>query len=134
MVASRCAASVQELVASEARIVTVIGSPGIGKSALVAAVDADVRVDLSEVDDEAGLVRAVAGALNVTDDVSIGIATRLSELGDGVVALDGCDRVLEPLRRLHNGWLTSHDATLLITSPNPARCCRRARRRAVRTR
>ncbi len=110
------------------RLVTVVGSSGIGKTSLARAVVASLKsafadgtwlVDLAAIDDGAKLAPAVASVLNVT----LGLGTSADALASAfqhqhlLIVLDNCEHLLLPVATLAAQLLgTAPRLHLLATS------------------
>jgi tetratricopeptide (TPR) repeat protein len=96
----------------DAGCVAVVGPPGIGKSAVAAALGAPVWADLETVRSEAGIVARLAAALGCPVDTptAVDAAMERAEL----VVLDGAEEALDALAPCVARW--SGVTRLLVTS------------------
>lgn len=107
-----------------ARLVTVIGPPGIGKTrtALRVAIDVDRPAwfcDLSSAHSTADMCSEVARALGITlvDDAVISLGGRLARMKPSLLVLDNFEQLVEPGAAVVSRWLElAPQATILVTS------------------
>lgn len=120
------------LIDGGARLLTVVGAPGIGKTAFARRLldgDRDLFVDLSGARDVDGAVGAVASALGQRDTSSRSVdaaaravETALRAPSDRIVVLDNVEQIADALAPLVERWATaSSGTTLLVTSREPLR-------------
>jgi predicted ATPase len=127
-------ARVREAIDRGARLVTLVGAPGAGKSRLahrVAHLARDRRpvvvVALGSASDEGAIVAAVASALGLhlpleTDEASSAdrVGHALARLGDVLVVLDELDRVVDVAARLVSAWLDAASGCALLATSREA--------------
>lgn len=99
-----------------ARLLTLFGPAGIGKTALARELDPDsIRVDLSEASDRSDVCRAIGRALGGGDASSLVAAIQARDAP--VFLLDSCERAIDALAALLHGWLAEGvSATFVVTS------------------
>jgi predicted ATPase len=112
----------------QARLVTIVGPGGVGKTRLagdVAALRADahgaVVVELARVDDAAGVAATVAAALDLrpTPGGELAALTGLGGL-DRLVVLDNCEHVIDAVVHLVPGLLHGGDRLCILTTSREA--------------
>lgn len=111
----------------EARLVTVVGMGGTGKTRLALALAAEfpteVRFcDLTQTRTRDGVLYAMAAALGVMlgPDPAADVARALGSLGSGLVVVDNAEGVVAHLRELLDGWSTgAPDVHFVATSREP---------------
>jgi len=111
------------------RLITVVGSGGIGKTTVALAVAERVRaaysvcfVDLSLVADAARVPSALAAAFGMADfqDDPLGAVSRSLRNRQTLLVLDNCEHVIEAVAGLASGLLTiTPQLRLLATSREP---------------
>jgi len=115
----------------EARLVTITGLPGVGKSRLALeaarvleqeAADGAWLADLERAAGPDDVSRLVADALDVADDERLErVVGRLRD-ATAIVVLDGCERVVDEARRIASTLLAAcPDVRVLATSREPFR-------------
>jgi predicted ATPase/DNA-binding SARP family transcriptional activator len=105
------------------QLVTVVGPGGVGKTRLavevVGGADRATALWLAPVTDDAGVVRALASALDLRllHGDPLAACTALLGAGPGVLLIDGAEHVLGAVRRVVTGLVDAcPDLTVLVTS------------------
>jgi predicted ATPase/DNA-binding winged helix-turn-helix (wHTH) protein/Tfp pilus assembly protein PilF len=120
-------AAVRETIASGARVLTITGAGGIGKSALALHIGHGcdtpvVYVDLTDTTDDTSTVSAIASALGVylngstVEAAMERVRQPLVRLGDALIVLDNADGICPSIRRLLATWLVGTETTFMVTS------------------
>lgn len=113
-----------EALLARARLVSIVGPPGIGKTRLALrvahrAAEGASFCELAEASDGAGFFAAVARGLGVAlgSQPSSELGRRLAALGDAVVVLDNLEQIVEEAAAAIEAWLdVAVSIKLLVTS------------------
>lgn len=126
---NREAAEIEELVASS-RLVTLVGSGGIGKTRIVLAVAADLAeadgawfVDLASTDDPALVPSAIAAVFKIADEGGEGLLDRLAaalRTKKLLLVLDNCEQIVAGVAETAETLLQSCQGVRILATSREA--------------